>query len=68
MIGEGAFSLTSIKSGGTQEMQISIYNKGKGAGSITFQVTFQLDPTTANLPEILAPNTKGQVIFKPING
>lgn len=65
IVGEGAFALTSIKSGGEKQFQVDLMNKGKPAGTITIDAKFTLATQSAKNPQIIAPNTKGQVVVKP---
>lgn len=67
MVGEGAFSLTSVRKGNTtvKEIVFSIYDKGQLAGNVTVEVTFSLDASGSKLPEIEAPDTNGKFVVEP---
>ncbi|CAD8088612.1 unnamed protein product [Paramecium primaurelia] len=67
LIGEGAFSLTSIRKGNAEPKRISflLFHHGEKAGEISLEATFTLDPSGKDLPEIKAPDTEGKFIVKP---
>lgn len=66
-MGEGAFSLTSIRKGNSEPKKVSflIFNNGEKAGEVNVEVTFTLDPSGKDLPEIKAPDTEGKFLVKP---
>lgn len=67
LIGEGAFSLTSIRKGNAEPKRIDflLFYGGEKAGEISLEATFTLDPNGKDLPEIKAPDTDGKLIVKP---
>ena len=67
LIGEGAFSLTSIRKGNAEPRRISflLFHNGEKAGEVNLEVTFTLDPSGKDLAEIKAPDTEGKFIVKP---
>lgn len=42
-----------------------IFDNGEKAGEVNLEVTFTLDPSGKDLPEIKAPDTEGIFIVKP---
>lgn len=70
LIGEGAFSLTSIRKGNGEPKKISflLFHSGEKAGEVNLEATFTIDPAGKDLPEIKAPDTEGKFIVKPKYG
>lgn len=44
----------------------NIFNKGIEIGNVKIELKFSLDLKSKNHKEVIAPNTKGTIIFSPI--
>lgn len=67
-IGEGGFALTKVRQGTKGDkidQSFLIYGKMEEIGEVFISLEFELDEKCKNHPEVLAPDTKGEVLVKP---
>ncbi|KRX05954.1 C2 domain [Pseudocohnilembus persalinus] len=66
-IGEGGFALTKVRKGtnGKVDQSCTIFGKKQDIGTVEFSLEFELDQECKNHPEVVAPDTTGQVILRP---
>lgn len=67
MVGEGAFSLTSVRKGNSKpvEMVVPLFEKGQKAGTVTVSILFTLHDTGRELDYVKAPDTNGKFKVEP---